>query len=75
MKAFEVEVETLPEAVRLLNTLAKYDIFQFENKVKPDYCNAGGVVMFEKESGEWVDWYDEETGMDDPEQFVREYLE
>lgn len=75
MKAFEVEVPTLSEAVRLLDTLAKYDIFQFENNVKPDYCNAGGVVMFEEESGEWVDWYNEETGIDDPTKFVREYLE
>lgn len=75
MKAFEFEVATLPEAVKFLNVLAEYDAFQFENNVKPDYCNAGGVMVFEKETGEWVDWYDEETGEDDPRAFVRDYLE
>lgn len=45
MKAFEVEVETLVEAKLLLDTLAKYDLFQFENRIKPDYANAGGLVV------------------------------
>ncbi len=74
MKAFEFEVDTLPEGVKFLEVLGKYDAFQFENNVKPDYCNVGGIVMFEEESGEWVDWYNEETGIDDPAEFVREYL-
>ena len=73
MKAFEVEVPTVDEAVRLLDTLARYDAFQFANNVKPDYCNAGGLMM--REGDEWVDWYHEETGEDDPAKFVREYLE
>lgn len=72
MKAFEVEVPTLTEAVRLLDTLAKYDAFQFENNIKPDYSNAGGVVMLE--DGEWIDWYNEETGINDPREFVEAYL-
>lgn len=60
-KRFEVEVATLQQADLLLKTLAAYDIFQYENNIKPDYCNAGGLVVFEEESGEWVDWdYQEE---------------
>lgn len=55
MKAFEVPVKTLAEANLLLDTLAAYDAFQFENNVKPDYCNAGGLQVFE--SGEWLDWW------------------
>lgn len=70
MKAFEVEIASLAEGVKLLDVLANYDIFQFENNVKPDYCNVGGIVMLEAESGEWVDWYDEATGEDDPRAFV-----
>jgi len=57
MQAFEVSVETLSAAGLLLDTLAKYDAFQFENNIKPDYCNAGGLVVFE--GGEWVDWWSE----------------
>lgn len=52
-----------------MDVLAEYDLFQFENKVKPDYSNMGGLLMFE--DGEWVDWYDDETNEDDP----RAYLE
>ncbi len=69
MKAFEVEVSSIEEGVKLLDVLAKYDAFQFENNVKPDYCNAGGLMVRESD-GEWCDWYDEETGEDDPAEFL-----
>lgn len=58
MKPFRTEVKSLVEAKLLLNTLAQYDIFQFENNIKPDYCNVGGLEVFE--DGEWTDWYDED---------------
>lgn len=60
MKSFEVLVGTKEEAILLLNTLANYDIFQFENKIKPDYCNAGGLVIWEEKEQDWVDWEDGE---------------
>ena len=56
MKPFTVPVENLVEAKLLLDTLAEYDRFQFENNVKPDYCNVGGVNMCEAD-GDWVDFY------------------
>ncbi len=62
MKAFEKEVSTLSEAHILLDTLALYDIFQFENNVKGDYCNAGGLMV--KDGDDWEDWCDEDTGED-----------
>jgi hypothetical protein len=45
--------------------LADYDLFQFENRIKGDYCNAGGLVVYEEDSdGEgnpgWIDWSNEE---------------
>ncbi len=58
MKAFRVEVETPQEAKKLLSILADYDIFQFENKIKPDYSNAGGLEVYENEK--WNEWYDSE---------------
>ena len=70
MKAFEVDVSTVAEGVKLLDVLADYDRFQFENNVKPDYCNAGGLRRWCADNGDgvpgWEDWYDEETGEDDP---------
>lgn len=62
MASFNVDVPDLPTANILLETLANYDAFQFENNVKPDYCNAGGLIIFDGE--DWVDWWDDETGMD-----------
>jgi len=64
MKAFHVTVSSLQFGVEVMDALARYDAFQFDNRVKPDYCNAGGIQIFD--DGEWVDWYDEETGEDDP---------
>lgn len=69
MKSFEVLVNNLNEAELLLTTLAEYDKFQYDNNIKPDYSNAGGLSIWDEsldpdEEGEkWTDWYDEETGM------------
>jgi len=69
-KSFEVDVASVEEGVKVMHILADYDMFQFKNKIKPDYSNAGGLQM--KEDGEWVGWYDEEWGEDDPEKYVEE---
>jgi hypothetical protein len=64
-KPYHVSVETPEEAKKLLSVLAKYDIFQYENKIKPDYCNAGGLECFSQDGdGEWCEWYAPETGDD-----------
>jgi hypothetical protein len=68
MTAFDVPVQTLIEAKLLLDVLAEYDLFQFRQRVKPDYSNASFLVVFdttytqdgENPEGSWVDWYDEE---------------
>ncbi|MDB5437966.1 MAG: hypothetical protein JWM33_393 [Caulobacteraceae bacterium] len=62
IKPFLCPVADLPQAALLIEALARYDAFQFENNIKPDYCNAGGLSVFE--DGEWSDWSDEETGDD-----------
>lgn len=58
MEPFHAGVPTVEEGFRVCNILAGYDLFQFENKVKPDYCNVGGVQIFE--DGEWCDMDEEE---------------
>lgn len=57
MNAFYKPVANIEQAKLLLETLAEYDIFQYENNVKGDYCNTGGLVVFE--GGEWNDWHSE----------------
>jgi hypothetical protein len=54
MKMFHVPVDSLKEAKKILATLADYDQFQLDNNIKPDYCNAGGLHVFE--DGDWCDW-------------------
>ena len=58
MQPFHVDVANVHEAKLLLDTLARYDTFQFEHNIKPDYSNAGGLEVFE--DGEWCEWCDEE---------------
>jgi len=63
-KPFHVSVKNVNEAKLLLNTLANYDLFQLENKIKPDYCNAGGLEVFEVTDEEakisdWCEWTNE----------------
>lgn len=74
MKQFCVDVSSVAEGVKVMDVLADYDIFQFENRVKGDYCNAGGLRRWcadnEGNPG-WEDWYDDETGEDDPREFVK----
>ena len=41
-----------------LNVLADYDLFQFKHKVKPDYCNAGGLRRFESDGEGGFAWFD-----------------
>jgi hypothetical protein len=56
---FYVSVKTPVEGKFILDTLAYYDLYQFEKNVKPDYANAGGLEILEDglDGGlEWCDW-------------------
>ena len=70
MKAFEVDVKTVAEGAKIIEVLSRYDLFQFKMNIKPDYCNSGGLRRWCEDDGEgspgWEDWYDEETGEDNP---------
>ncbi len=56
-KPFHVTVATSIEAIKVLGILADYDTFQFKNRIKPDYCNAAGLEVYE--DGEWLEWYND----------------
>ena len=59
-KPFEVEVDSIEEGALLVTAFADYDMFQFENHIKPDYSNAGGLSVWDKDGKEWLDWEDDE---------------
>lgn len=67
-KAFHVPVKSVDEAKLVLATLARYDLFQLENRIKPDFCNAGGLEVCEELGDspggttqfEWCEWSNED---------------
>jgi hypothetical protein len=64
MAPFHVPVKSLEEAGAVLNALARYDLFQLEHNIKPDFCNAAGLEVYE--DGEWSEWYSADyDGIDD----------
>lgn len=63
-KAFEVPVKSLEEGERLCEVLARYDLFQFENNIKPDYANANGIKFRHPEFTDG-DWWEYDPGDDD----------
>lgn len=66
MNDFRVDAASLQEARKICDVLAAYDLFQFENGVKPDYCNAGGIQFQHPiTEGEWWDVPDEVDEWDD----------
>jgi hypothetical protein len=72
---FHVEVRTLREAYLLTKTLAAYDLFQLEHKIKPDYSNAGGVQEYLDDADEagWLDYSYQDLGdLDDLIKLLKE---
>lgn len=62
-KPYIVEVKDLEEAKKVSDILAYYDLFQYENNIKSDYCNATILEEWDEDAQEWNDWCDEETGI------------
>ena len=56
MHAFRVYVSSIKLAKLVIKTLAIYDLFQLEYKIKPDYSNVQGLEIYE--NGEWSEWQD-----------------
>lgn len=69
MHEFSVNVSSPQEGARILAILAAYDLFQYVNKVKPDYTNAGGLRVWVADTDGhgtpgWEEWHDEATDDD-----------
>ena len=73
VKNFYVPVDSIEEAWNILNTLWRYDLFQYENRIKPDYCNTGGLQVYNPEVADYEDWYLETD--DDYFDDVDDYIE
>lgn len=58
-ESFHVCVSSPKEAKKILDVLAQYDSYQYDNNIKPDYCNAGGLQV-EDINGDWYEWDNED---------------
>lgn len=56
-EAFYVPVQSVEEGKKVLDMLATYDAFQLQNRIKPDYSNAGGLQVYNPEIADYEDWY------------------
>lgn len=80
-ESFYVPVNNLAEAALVIKTLTEYDFFQLKHNIKPDYCNMGGLQIweeqmdFDEDGSKWCDWYDDKTGMDFEEYWETHHAE
>ena len=71
-KPFYYPVKDVEQAKYTLRLLAEYDCFEFNNNIKPDYSNAGGLEVEDDREG-WVCWFNDQG--DDIDEVMRRYLE
>ena len=55
---FIVPVSSVDEGVQMMDVLAAYDLFQYENRIKPDYANMSGLDRYEDDGEGGFDWFD-----------------
>ena len=70
---FYVPVNSVKEGKKMMDLLSCYDLFQLENRIKPDYSSMCGLEQWNEETQEWEQWEleTEDNYFDD----VDEYLE
>lgn len=64
-----IKVDNIEEAWKILNVLWDYDLFQYNNHIKYDYCSASGLECWDEEENDWCEWCNED-GLD-----IKEYFE
>lgn len=54
-RPFYFPVADRETGLQITYAFAQYDLFQYENHIKPDYANAGGVQVWDDEENDWID--------------------
>ena len=73
-KPFYVYTDDIREAKKIMDILASYDLFQFENRIKSDFTNMNGVQMWDDAEQRWVAWdiETEDDYFDDVDKYLSE---
>ena len=72
-KSLFIEVNSPEEAWSVALLIWKYDLFQYDNDIKPDYINRTDLIYWNDNLKKWDGWQDDE-GSDFREHFEREEL-
>ena len=59
-KPFLAKVESFAEGKKILDVLASFSLFEYQNKIKLDYSEAWGIERYEKDGDGGYDWYEME---------------
>ena len=62
---FVVPVSSFADGERVMDILAAYDLFQYENRIKPDYANASGIERYEDDPDDGFGWFDVDPEWDE----------
>lgn len=60
MKAFKYPVPSIAVGKTVLDALEMFSLFEYENRIKPDYADAGGIIRYEEDGDGGFDWFDVE---------------
>jgi len=68
-RPYVIDIDNIKEAIRIKDILCNYDLFQYENKIKPDYANMSIIQCYDEEEKEWydLDKYDIENMLEELE--------
>lgn len=56
VKPFYVPVKSVEDAKKVMEILAAHDAYEYQNNIKPDYANCGGLEMWNAEEQSWESW-------------------
>ena len=70
---FYIPVESVEEAKKIMDVLAYYDCYQMNQNIKGDYCNTGGLEVWDEDDQDWYDWYyeDADNYFDDVDDYIK----
>lgn len=75
IEPFEICVNNLLEAHNVMDTLANYDYYQYDNQIKPDYRNYQCLEIWNDLNKLWCDWVDIEFWTNDVSVLIDRYEE
>ena len=69
---FYIPVESAEEAKKIMDVLAYYDCYQMNQNIKGDYCNTGGLEVWDDFDEDWCDWCyeDDDNYFDDLDDYI-----